>query len=188
MMVAIPRDFHLSPHQFEQLCRANPDRRFELDADGQLIEMSPTHWQSGRRNQAIATQLGLWFRHNQQGAIFDSSTGFRLPNGAIRSPDAAWVTPEQLARAEARGLDEFFPDCPAFVIELASASDRPDDLRSKLAEYLSNGCQLGWLILPTFRQIEVWRSPQDPECLENPEIVSADPLLSGFSLDLCEIW
>jgi Uma2 family endonuclease len=122
------------------------------------------------------------------GVVFDSSTGFTLPNGAKRSPNAAWCPRtrwEALTREQRR---RFPPLCPDFVVELRSPSDPLEALQEKLEEYITNGSQLGWLLDPEERKFYIYRPGSDVVCLENPESVSGDPVLPGFVLDLATIW
>lgn len=182
--VKIPSTLRLTDEQFERLVAANPELRLELSAVGSLVVMPPTGSEGGRRNLEISTDLAIWNRQTQAGVVFDSSSGFRLPNGAIRSPDCAWVSRERwqsLTPGEQRG---FAPICPDFVLELASETDNLAELRLKLAEYLENGCQLGWLIDPRTRTVELHRPGQPVETLQNPEILSGEMVLPGLVVSL----
>ena len=181
------RSLNLTGDQLLQFCADNRDLRMELTAKKELIIMPPAGAITGGRNSEIAVDLGLWSRQDGTGKTFDSSGGFTLPNGAIRSPDASWIL---LSRWETLSVAEqtrFPPICPDFVIELQSPSDRPSDLQAKMLEYLENGVRLGWLILPQARQVHVYRPGQDVEVLNSPDSVSGDPELQGFVLDLSRI-
>ncbi|MBF2083641.1 Uma2 family endonuclease [Thermoleptolyngbya sp. C42_A2020_037] len=178
----------LTDEQFEQLARANRDVRIERSATGELILMPPTGGETGNRNLEIITDLGIWNRAAKLGVAFDSSTGFRLPNGAIRSPDAAWIRQERWDALTPEDRKRFPPLCPDFVIELCSESDDWPVLQAKMREYVENGLVLGWLIDPRTRQVEVYRRDRPPERLENPASLSEEGLLPGFVLDLSEIW
>jgi Uma2 family endonuclease len=178
----------LTEEAFYQLCQRNPDLKLERSAQGDLIIMPPTGGESGRRNADITIDLGLWNRQTQQGYTFDSSTCFKLPNGAERSPDAAWISK---ARWEALSKDDrskFPPIAPDFVIELRSVTDRLDLLQAKMRDYQDNGVQLGWLINPQDRQVEVYRVGHPVEVLDQPDTVSGEPVLPGFILDLNRIF
>lgn len=146
---------HLTHDQFYQLCRANRDVRLELTAEGHLIVMPPTGWESGNRNSKLTTRLGNWAEQDGTGLAFDSSTGFTLPNGADRSPDAAWVRRD---RIEALNPDpeKFLPLAPDFAVGLRSASDNLKQLQQKMQEYSDNGVRLGWQINPQDRQVEIF--------------------------------
>ncbi|HIK43079.1 Uma2 family endonuclease [Thermoleptolyngbya sp. M55_K2018_002] len=178
----------LTDEQFERLARANRDVRIERSATGELILMPPTGGETGNRNLDISGQLWLWNRTARLGVTFDSSTGFRLPNGAIRSPDAPWVRQERWNALTPEDRKRFPPLCPDFVIELRSESDDWPVLQAKMREYIENSLVLGWLIDPRTRQVEVYRRDRPPERLENPASLSEEGLLPGFVLDLSGIW
>ena len=178
----------VTPEQFEELCSKYSDLRLELTSTGELIVMPPTASETGAHNASLTYQLMAWTKKDGSGICFDSSTGFTLPNGAIRSPDASWIKCEKwelLTKEERKG---FGPFCPEFVVELRSASDRLTQLRAKMEEYIENGASLGWLIDPFERRIHVYRPNQEIVILENPETVSGDPLLPGFTLNMTELW
>ena len=178
----------LTVKQFEQLCRDNRDLRLELTSEGELIVMPPAGSASGLRNSVLNHQLTNWVQIDGTGIAFDSSTGFTLPNGAVRSPDASWL---QLSRWAALTEDEkegFAPLCPDFAVELRSPSDSLTQLQNKMQEYMANGAKLGWLIDPIKRRVWVYRPDSEPEVLEDPETVSGEPLLRGFVLNLRELW
>ena len=176
----------LSDEQFYRLCQANRDLRLERTAEGKLIIMPPTGWETGNRNFRIAQQLGNWADADGTGIGFDSSTGFKLPNGAIRSPDAAWVKRDRLEVLNP-DPDKFMPLCPDLALELRSASDRLSDVQGKMREYLENGLRLGWLINPQDQQVEVYCPDQPIEILNAPTELSADSVLPGFTLSLINI-
>lgn len=178
----------LTDERFEQICHSNEDLRFERSHKGELIVMPPTGSETGRQNSSLTGQLWLWNRTNRLGRSFDSSAGFTLPNGAIRSPDASWIKQERwdaLSQAQKR---KFAPICPDFVVEICSPSDRLADVQSKIQEYLDHGTRLGWLIVPETQQVEVYRPNRDVEILSNPVSLSGEDVLPGFELDLSDIW
>lgn len=177
---------HLTEDQFFELCQINRDLRIERNAFGELVIMPPAGGEAGKRNAEITIQLGVWAKRDGEGMTFDSSTGFRLPNGAVRSPDAAWVR-----RARWEGLTpeekrKFIPLCPDFAIELRSPTDRA--VEEKIREYMDNGAQLGWIIDPEERRVHVYRPQAPVRVMEAPEVVSGDPVLVGFALDMREVW
>ena len=184
MVLALPATLRVTPEQFWHICQANPDAILELTARGEIAPMSPTGWQSSQRNADITGQLRTWVRQTGLGEVFDSSGGFRLPNGAVRSPDAAWVSAEKMAQVSTTEPDRFFPGCPDFVIELASASGDAVKLRLKIQEYLENGATLGWLILPQQSQVEVYQLGMAVQVLRAPRQVSAGDLMPGFELEM----
>lgn len=167
---------------FEVLAAANRDLRLELTGSGELIVMAAEGSETGHRNFEISVMLGIWVRANG-GVGFGSSAGFTLPNGAIRAPDAAWITSQRwqvLPATEKTGFARIVPD---FVVELRSPSDRFEDCREKMIEYAAVGVRLGWLIDPATRTVTVYRPGQEPRLLENPEGVSGEDVLPGFELD-----
>lgn len=178
----------LTDEQYFQLCINNRDLRFERNANGDLIIMPPIGGETGHRNIKISYQLQAWSRQNNLGIAFDSSTGFKLPNGADRSPDAAWVTMERWNSLTPQQQQRFVPLCPDFVIELRSPSDSLKGIQEKMAEYVDNGTRLGWLINPQDKQVEVYRTGQGVEMLESPSILFGEGVLPGFVLELQSIW
>jgi Uma2 family endonuclease len=179
---------NLTDDQLFELCQLNRDWRIEYTVQGELIVMPPTGGKTGSQNAEITFQVQLWTRGDQSGVAFDSSTGFKLPNGATRSPDAAWVRRSRLAGLTREQKQKFLPLCPDFAIELRSPTDNLQAVLNKMQEYLDNGAQLGWLLDPLTRRVHVYLPQRPPEILEAPTMVSADPLLPGFVLDLRKIW
>jgi len=178
----------LSNEQFYQLCQNNRDLRFERTCRGDLVIMPPTGGETGERNSEINYQLRYWNKQSKRGKVFDSSTGFKLPNGSDKSPDAAWVPLEKWNNLTLKQQQGFLPLCPDFVIELRSKSDNLKVLQEKMQEYLENGTRLGWLINRQDRQIEIYRQGQGVEVLENPNSLSGEDILPSFVLDLEPIW
>ncbi len=190
----IPLVLQLSPaiqmtdEQFFALCQLNRDYRMERNPKGELIIMPPTGSQTGNRNFKLIQQLANWTDQDGTGIGFDSSTGFKLPNGADRSPDAAWMTLEKWNSLTEDQKIRFAPICPDFVVEMRSPSDQLQSLQDKLEEYINNGVKLGWLIDRKNRQVYIYRPQTEVECLENPITVSGKPILSGFQLRMDKIW
>lgn len=185
---------HLSPvikltdDQLYEFCQINRELRIERTAQGELLIMPTTGGETGSRNAEIIMALGDWAKQDGTGITFDSSTGFMLPNGALRSPDAAWITRSRLAVLTEEQKKKFLPLCPDFVLELSSPSDNLSALHAKMQEYMANGAQLGWLIDPEQKRVYVYRPQSQVECLENPITISGEPILTGFVLDLQTIW
>ncbi|ELR97705.1 Uma2 family endonuclease [Gloeocapsa sp. PCC 73106] len=184
----LPPILQLSDEQFYQLSQINRDVDFERSVTGELIIMSPTGGETGRRNAVINLELGLWNRINNSGIVFDSSTGFKLPNGAVRSPDVAWIPKEKWLNLSKKQREGFIPICPDFVIELLSSSDSLTSLQQKMQEYLDNGATLGWLVNAKTRQVEIYRRGQEKEILDKPNFLSGEAILSGFNLETALIW
>ena len=174
--------------QFYAFCRLNDELRIERDCRGEVSILPPTGWATGAMNAEITFQLQRWARADGTGRAVDSSAGYELPNGAMRSPDASWVSNERLARLTAEQRSRFLPLCPDFVVELRSPTDRPAALANKMTEYILCGTALGWLIDPARHTVVVYRPESDPEELHSPSTVSGDPLLPGFRLTLREVW
>ena len=190
--ISVPKGFKVTPEQFEQLAVAEQTARMELTKDGELIVMSPTGGTAGKKNRRLTQQIGIWTDRDGTGEAFDSSTVFTLPNGARRSPDVSWVKLDKWNRLTTAQQDGFPPVVPDFVIELVSPSDiknqRYEHLQAKMQEYLDNGVQLGWLIEPSAKTVEISRPNQQVKVLKNPQTLSGENVLSGFVLDLREIF
>jgi len=184
----LPSTMQMDDDQFFAFCQANADYRIERDADGEIAIMPPTGGETGRRNSDLITDINIWARRDGTGVVFDSSTGFRLPNGSTRSPDAAWVLRERLALIATADKDRFLPLAPDFVLELASPSDDTDALDRKMQEYRANGVRLGWLLLPSKPQLRIYRPNALPVSLDAPTEIEDGDVLAGFTLDLRHIW
>lgn len=178
----------LTDEQFYHLCQLNRDLRFERTATGELIIMPPAGGETGNRNAGLTAQLWIWNEQNNLGKVFDSSTGFKLPNGADRSPDAAWVKQERWDVLTHEQKEKFPPLCPDFVIELLSPSDSLQVAQEKMQEYRDNGTRLGWLINRKSKQVEIYRPAQEVEVLQSPATLSGETVLTGFVLNLQPIW
>lgn len=188
--VNIPSTLILSitHEQFVQLALANRDLQLERTPMGELIVMPPTGSDTGNRNLDIEGQLWLWKRQTKLGKAFNSSSGFHLPNGADRSPDASWIRQDRWDALTPEQRKGFAPLCPDFVLELRSESDNMEPLRAKMREYMANGARLGWLIDRKNKKVEIYRQGQEVEVLDNPSTLSDEDVLPGFVLDLTEVW
>ncbi|MCH2243438.1 MAG: Uma2 family endonuclease [Crocosphaera sp.] len=178
----------MTDEQFFQLCQDNRDLRFERNSNGDILIMPPTGGETGNRNSSINYQLYAWNLQNKLGITFDSSTGFKLPNKADRSPDASWIPLKKWNNLTPQQRQKFLPLCPDFVIELRSPSDSLKTLQNKMKEYLENGTKLGWLINPKAKQVEIYRQGKEVEILDNPTTLSGEDVLPDFVLDLELIW
>jgi Uma2 family endonuclease len=188
LTVNFPSLVQMTNEQFYEFCQANGDLRIERTANGEVIIMPPAFSDTGNRNFNIAAQLGYWTEQDGTGIGFDSSTGFTLPNGAMRSPDASWVELERWNILTDAQKASFAPICPSFVIELRSSSDRLIKLQDKMQEYIDNGASLGWLIDRQNRKVYIYRPNREVEILDNPEAVMGNPELPGFILRMTKIW
>ncbi|MGI2904187.1 Uma2 family endonuclease [Tolypothrix sp. VBCCA 56010] len=180
--------FEITDEQFFQLCQINENLRFERTATGELIIMPPTGGETGNRNGRLTQQLFNWADADGTGIAFDSSTGFKLPNGANRSPDASWIKLERWNALTQEQQTRFLPLCPDFVVELLSPTDSLRETQEKMREYRDNGARLGWLINRKSRQVEISRIGQEVEVLESPVSLSGEDVLPGFVLNLEAIW
>jgi len=178
----------MNDEQFFDFCQRNRDLRIERTAQGEIIIIPPTGGETGNRNAELTGQARNWAKEDGTGKIFDSSTGFKLPNNADRSPDTAWVTRARLAQLSLEQKRKFIPLCPDFVAELRSPSDELEKVKAKMDEYIANGALLGWLIDPETRKVYVYRPNKPVEVLDNPQQVSGDPELPGFVLEMQESW
>jgi Uma2 family endonuclease len=187
-VIVLPGDDLLTDDWFAEVASMNRDFRIERNAKGDLEFMAPTGGKTGDRNSELNMQLRLWAKKNGTGRSFDSSTGFRLPNSAIRAPDASWVRNSKLDSLTNKQLEGYLPLAPDFAIELRSPTDRLAVTRAKMIEYMDNGTELGWLIDPISRTVAVYRSEGLVEEFTDLESISDEIMLPGFSLNLTEIW
>lgn len=179
---------NITDEQFYEFCSLNRDLRIERSAEGEVIVMSPTFADTGNRNSRILQQLINWADRDGTGEVFDSSTGFTLPNRALRSPDASWIERERWDALSEEQKASFTPIAPDFVVELRSASDTLTSLQEKMQEYIENGVRLGLLIDRSDRAVRVYRPGRAPEILANPDSVNCEPELPGFALLMARIW
>lgn len=187
-LVNLPETLTITQEQFKKIAEANRDLRLEKNAQGQLIIMPPTGGSTGKRNFYLAGQLFVWNERNQLGVAFDSSTAFHLPNGSDRSPDVAWIKQERWEQLTPEQQENFPPICPDFVIELRSKTDSLKMLREKMQEYLDNGVQLGWLIDPSRKTVEIYRTNREVEILETFMSLSGENVLPNFVMNLQKVF
>lgn len=178
----------VSAEQLYRLCQENPELRIEQTAEGEIIVMPPAFSDTGNRNFKLAVALGVWAEKDGTGEGFDSSAGFTLPNGAMRSPDASWIRSERWNALTEEQKASFAPICPDFVIELKSSSDSLTRLKKKMEEYIDNGVQLCLLIDRQKHTVYVYRPNLNPEVLISPLTVNCSPELPGFELSMKKIW
>ena len=176
-----------SIEEFAKICQQNRELRFEMSKEGEISAMPPVHADTSEKNADVVYQLKHWAKKDKSGKVYESSGGFVLPNGAVRSPDACWINKERLEKLSEKERSGFINICPDFVIELRSTSDSLPQLKAKMLEYVENGAKLGWLIDAGKRRVYIYRQDKDVEILENPQTLSGKNVLQGFELDLSEI-
>ena len=178
----------MTEKQFAEFCAQNSELRIERAAKGDLEIMPPAFSDTGSMELDVAGQVWAWTRANRNGMAFGPTAGFRLPNGAVRSPDASWIPQTRLDALTEEERAGFWQVCPDFVVELRSETDRLSRLQSKMQEYIDNGARLGWLVDPIGRRAYVYRPGSAVEVLDAPQTLSGDPELAGFTLDMSAIW
>jgi Uma2 family endonuclease len=188
IVIKLRPDDPMSDDEFFDFCQKFDNERIEQNADGEIIIMPPTGFETSKRNIELSTQLHIWAKKNGRGIATESNGEYILPNGAKRAPDAAWILKERVEKVSKKGREKFLPLCPDFVVELMSPSDNLKDVQEKMSEYIENGARLGWLIDPKKKEVHVYRPNSAVEILRNPQIVSGENVLIGFELDLKEIW
>lgn len=183
-----PSRLRMNDEEFFEFCQLNPELRIERTSGGDIIVMAPTGGKTGRRNARLIAAFVNWAEKDGSGQSFDSSTEFILPNGAGRAPDLSWIRNERWLALTEKQQEQFPPLCPNFVVELRSPTDRLENLRTKMEEYIANGAELGWLIDPRERKVHIFRPGVDSEVLDDPQRVSGEPLLKEFVLDVQVLW
>jgi Uma2 family endonuclease len=183
-ITVLPEEGRFTAADFAAFCAENPDLRLEMTSEGEMIIMLPVGPMGSHRNFKLTTRFGVWAETDTTGIAFDSSAGFTLPNGAERSPDVSWIRLDRWEALTQEEKETFSPICPDFVVELRSRTDRLKKLQNKMDEYIQNGAQLGWLIDPKKKKVHVYRPSAPVEILDNPQEISGEPLLNGFTLKL----
>lgn len=181
-------DRPLNDDEFFDFCMKNPDLRIERHSNGEIFIMPPCGMETGYRNSDVSSQLRVWAKTDGRGVSFDSNTEFFLPSGAAFAPDASWILKARLASLTKKQKTRFGRLCPDFVIELQSPSDRLSSLKSKMEQWIANGAQLGWLIVPEKRTVYVYRPKRSAEELSHIDFVDGEGPVKGFRLELKDIW
>jgi Uma2 family endonuclease len=184
LKLPVGRGIRVSNAMFWRICAENRDWRLERTAKGELICMAPAGAESGGQNAYLTMRLGVWTQADGRGKFFDSSAGFKLPNGATRAPDASWILLERWLAVPPKERKRFAPICPDFVVELRSPTDSLPEVRAKMREYLEQGARLGWMIDPIDQKVEIYRPGRDVEVLDRPSSLSGEDVLPGFTLEL----
>jgi Uma2 family endonuclease len=178
----------MTDEEFAEFCAEHPDLFFEMTSEAELIVMPPTCTSTGARNLKILGQLNAWAERDARGTAAGSSDGFVLPNGARRSPDAAWTSKEKIHQLSQESFETYWHLCPEFVVELKSKTDRKRVLREKMVEWIANGAQIAWLIDPETTSVEVYRPDRAPELVTGVDCVKGEGPVEGFVLDLLPVW
>ena len=181
--IRLPKKLQFTDDEFFDFCQENSDLQFERNSNGEIIIMPPTGGRIGNKSSKISAKLGYWNERQGLGELF-SSTGFYLPNGAMRSPDTAWI---EKARWDALSYEEqekFPPLCPDFVVELISPSDTLKATQEKMDEWMENGCRLGWLIFPKEEKVFVYEGERIEEMNGFDQKLSGGTVLPGFVFEL----
>ncbi|MDX2250475.1 MAG: Uma2 family endonuclease [Bacteroidia bacterium] len=178
----------MTDDEFFEFCQANPDLRIERSKNLEIIIMSPTGSLSGKYSGEVFGQLYSWNSSYRLGEVFDSSTGFTLPDQSVRSPDACWISAERWAALSPEAQEKFAPICPDFVIEISSPSDSLAELQEKMTEWMENGCRLAWMINPQQETVTIYRENSKTYTQNGFEKkVSGENILTGFELDLSRL-
>ena len=178
----------MTEEQFFQFCQENDSINFERNSNGEIIIMAPTGSDTGAFNLGITSQLYSWNAKNKFGIAFDSSTGFTLKNGAIRSPDGAFILKARWDKVAIDDRKKFAHICPDFVIELLSESDHEWALQKKMEEWMDNGCRLAWMINPEKKETMIYRSKGETETKPFHEALNGEDVLPGFTINLTKIF
>ncbi len=178
----------MSDEELMRFCAANEGLRVERDANGEILVMTPAGSRTGKKNTDVIIDLGVWNRLNGRGVVFESNTGFTLPDGSMLSPDAAWIEGRRWDALSDRDQERFAPICPDFIIELRSPSDNLPDLQAKMLQWIANGTELAWLIDPIEQSVSIYRPGQSPEIHNYPASVQGDGIMAGFELVMARIW
>ena len=178
----------MSDEELVRFCAANDFLRVERDANGEILVMTPAGNNTGRKNAYLIQVLGAWSDADGRGYTFDSNTGFTLPDGSMRSPDAAWIQAVRWDALSALDKERFSPICPDFIVELRSPSDNLAELQAKMAQWIANGAQAAWLIDPERQVVAVYRPGDEPEIHHHPTSVQGHGVIAGFELVMTRIW
>ena len=161
----------LTDDEFLAFSRANEPYRFEKNANGEIIVMTPAGNRGDERKGDLETELRIWARADGSGRVNGANAGWNLPDGSTRVPDASWTSNEQLGRFTAEEREHFLPICPEFIAEMRSRSDSIATLQEKMELWIANGAQLGWLIDPYSATAHIYRPGQQPETLQKPDVM-----------------
>ncbi|MGF1493942.1 MAG: Uma2 family endonuclease [Microcoleaceae cyanobacterium] len=182
--IATTPRIHVTDQLFWDICQQNPELRLERTATGELIVNPPTGGETSSNNADLIIDFGIWNRKVRLGTLLDSNGGYRLPNGATRSPDVSWVQIDRWNALTPEQRRSFIPLAPDFALELMSPSDKLSDLQDKMQEYMDNGVRLGWLINLDGKTVEIYRPEQPVQVVSIPCTLSGEDVLPGFELEV----
>ncbi|WP_421871234.1 Uma2 family endonuclease [Marinoscillum sp.] len=182
--LSFPKNLQFTDDELFDFCQRNPDLNIERDHNNNILIMSPTGSLSGKFSSTLIIELGIWNKENHLGHVFDSSTGFSLPDGSMRSPDVSWVSNEKWDQLSLAEKKKFAPVCPEFVVEVMSPSDDLSELKDKMLMYLTNGAQLGWLFDIENEAVFVYTPNNQSSTVGYDHLLKADQTLPGFEFDL----
>jgi Uma2 family endonuclease len=186
--VRIRQERPMTDDEFMRFCAANEPNRFERDANGEIIVMSPSGMEGGGLELDVAAELRNWAREDGRGKAFGRSAGVKLPDSSVRAADAAWVSWPRLNALTPRQRKGYAPVCPEFIIEVRSETDRLPPLQAKMEQWIANGVELAWLIDPIEKSVTIYRPNEEPEHLTDPTSVQGTGPVSGFELVMSRIW
>jgi Uma2 family endonuclease len=178
----------LSDAEFERLCEKSDFAFLERSKEGAIIVNAPAGGMTSDGNREITTQISLWWKNHRRGRVLDSSAGFFLPDGSVLSPDASYVTAEQLKGLSRDELARFLRLAPSFVIKLRSESDRLPAVTEKIKAWMANEVELGWLVDPYAREVHIYEAGVAAPRIEKGPQASGSGPVAGFVLDLAEVW
>jgi Uma2 family endonuclease len=178
----------LTDDEFLAFSRANEPYRFEKNANGEIVVMTPAGNKGDERELDLATELRLWARANKNGRVNGANAGWNLPDGSTKSPDASWTSSKQLSRFTPEEQEKYLPICPEFIVEMRSHSDPIAVLQEKMELWIANGAQLGWLFDPFSATAYIYRPGQQPETLQKPEVLEGEGPIAGFRLEMGRFW
>jgi len=180
-----PKDTQLTDEEFFLFCQENKELKLERTKNGNIVVMTPAGSETGNRNSEIITDLNNWNRQTNYGRVFDSSSGFTLPDGSVFSPDASIIAHQRWEQLTKEERKKFAPICPEFIVELRSDTDQLRVLQTKMQNWLDNGVKLGWLIDPANEQVFIYQPDSEVEVVEDfDQILTGEPVLTGFRFDL----
>jgi len=171
-----------------RFCAANEPMRVERSPKGEILVMTPAGFNTSRMNQRIGRLLDEWAETDGRGATTDSNGGYTLPDGSMLTPDAAWVALQRVEPLSAEARERFPPLSPDFVIQLRSPSDRLPELQAKMQQWIANGVQLGWLVDPKRKVVEIYRPGEQPAIHQDPTSVQGTGPVAGFELVMARVW